>query len=222
MSAIEDVTEIRRAEFANRLLARTGELISPSADYRATLERVPELLVPEFADWCAIEVPGEGRLLERVAMAHQDPARLEPINELRERYPLRADQPSRIGDVLRNGKAQLIQVTDERLGEIADDADHLRRLRAIAMGSVLAVPMSAGGPVLGCARVRQPRGSRVRRTDLVIADEVARRVALAIESARLAEERARVTDALQRELLPPSLPPMPAGRWRRCTSRRAR
>ncbi len=43
----------------------------------------------------------------------------------------------------------------------------------------------------------------------MIAEEVASRVALAIESARLAEERARVADALQRELLPPSLPPMP-------------
>jgi PAS domain S-box-containing protein len=210
VSAIEDVTEIRRAEFANRLLARTGELISPSADYRATLERVPELLVPEFADWCAIEVPGEAGLLERVAMAHQDPARLESIQELRERYPLRADEPSRIGDVLRTGEPQLIQVTDDWLGEIAADADHLRLLRAIAMGSVLAVPMSAGGPVLGALVFVNHAGSRrFDEHDLVIAEEVARRVALAIESARLAEERARVTDALQRELLPPSLPPMP-------------
>ena len=145
VTAIEDVTEVRRAEFANRLLARTGELISPSADYLATLKRVPELLVPEFADWCSIEIPGEAGLLDRVAMAHHDPARLEAIYELRERYPLRADEPSRIGDVLRTGESQVIQVTDDWLREIAADADHLRILREIAMGSVLAVPMSAGG-----------------------------------------------------------------------------
>ena len=41
-----------------------------------TLERVPQLLVPEFADWCSIEIPGDDGLLERVAMAHRDPARL--------------------------------------------------------------------------------------------------------------------------------------------------
>ena len=129
VTAIEDVTDVRRAEFANRLLARTGELVSPSADYRATLGRVPGLLVPEFADWCSIEIPGDAGLLERVAMAHHDPARLDAIYELRKRYPLRADEPSRIGDVLQTGESELIQVTDAWLEEIAADDDHLKILR---------------------------------------------------------------------------------------------
>jgi PAS domain S-box-containing protein len=210
VTAIEDVTDVRRAEFANRLLARTGELISPSVDYRATIERVPELLVPEFADWCSIEIPGEGGILDRVAMAHHDPARLDPIHALRERYPLPAQEPSRIGDVLTTGESQVIQVTDAWLQEVAVDADHLRLLREIAMKSVLAVPMSAGGTVAGAlVFVNHDGARRFDDHDRVIAEEVARRVALAIESARLADERAHVADALQRELLPPSLPSMP-------------
>jgi serine phosphatase RsbU (regulator of sigma subunit) len=44
---------------------------------------------------------------------------------------------------------------------------------------------------------------------VAIAIETARRAALAIENSRLAAERARVTEALQQELLPPNLPPMP-------------
>jgi PAS domain S-box-containing protein len=210
VTAIEDVSDVKRAEFANRLLARTGELVSHSDDYRATLERVPQLLVPEFADWCSIEIPGEAGLLERVAMAHHDPARLAAIGELRERYPLRGDEASRIGDVLRTGVAQLIQVTDEWLREIAVDSEHLRILRKIAMGSVLAAPMTTGGAVVGVLVFVNHDGSRrFDEDDLVIAEEVARRATLTIESARLADERARVADALQRELLPPSLPRMP-------------
>ena len=38
-------------------------------------------------------------------MAHRDPDRLPAIRELRERYPLRADEPSRIGDVAAHGGA---------------------------------------------------------------------------------------------------------------------
>jgi PAS domain S-box-containing protein len=210
VTAIEDVTEVKRAEFANRLLARTGELVTDAADYRALLERVPGLLVPEFADWCSIELPGESGLLERVAMAVHDPERLGAIHELRERYPLRGDRPSRIGDVLLTGEPRLIQVTDEWLREIAVDAEHLRILREIAMGSVLSAPMNAGGTVAGALVFVNHEGSRrFDEHDLVIAEEVARRAALAIESARLAEERTRVADALQRELLPPSVPRMP-------------
>ena len=48
-------------------------------DYRGTLERIPQLLVPEFADWCSIEIPRDDGLLQRVAMAHHDPARLPLI-----------------------------------------------------------------------------------------------------------------------------------------------
>ena len=138
------------------------------------------------------------------------PARLDAIHELRERYPLRADEPSRIGDVLRTGESQVIQV-DRRLA--ARDRGRRRPPAAAARdrdGSVLAVPMSAGGAVAGALVFVNHEGSRrFDDHDRVIAEEVARRVALAIESARLAEERAHVADALQRELLPPSLPPMP-------------
>ncbi len=72
VTAIEDVTDVKRSEFANGLLARTGELLSHSADYRATLERVPALMVPEFADWCSIEIP-DARGLHRAR--RDDPPR---------------------------------------------------------------------------------------------------------------------------------------------------
>ncbi len=51
--------------------------------------------------------------------------------------------------------------------------------------------------------------------DVELAKEIASRVALAIETARIAEERVRIADALQRELLPPSLPSMPG--WEMAT-----
>jgi PAS domain S-box-containing protein len=210
VTAIEDVTELKRAEFANRLLARTGELLSHSTDYRGTLERVPQLLVPEFADWCSIEIPRDDGLLQRVAMAHRDPSRLPLLRTLRERYPLRVDVPSRIGDVMRTGEPELIQPTDEWLRSIAADEEHFGLLREIAMGSVISVPMTAAAKVVGALVFVNEVGSRAfDENDLEIAAEVARRAALAIENARIADERARVADALQRELLPPSLPSMP-------------
>jgi PAS domain S-box-containing protein len=210
VTAIEDVTDVKRAEFANKLLARTGELLSHSTDYRGTLERVPQLLVPEFADWCSIEVPRDDGFLQRVAMSHRDASRLPLLRTLRDRYPLRADEPSRIGDVMRTGEAQLIQPTEEWLRTIAVDADHLELLRKLDMGSVISVPMTAVAAVVGALVFVNEIGSRVfDDADVEIAVEVGRRAALATENARIADERARVADALQRELLPPSLPRMP-------------
>ena len=143
-------------------------------------------------------------------MAHRDPSRLGLIRELRERYPLRPDEPSRIGDVLRTGEAQTIVATDEWLQSIAVDAEHLAMLRDLGMGSVLTAPMTAAGNVVGALVFVNHQGAReFDAHDLAIASEVAGRAGLAIENARLADERARVADLLQRELLPPSLPRMP-------------
>ncbi len=104
MTAIEDVTEVKRAEFAHKLLARTGELLSHSSDYRATLEQVPRLLVPDFADWCSIEVPREDGEVEHVAIAHRDPERpsISPRAARALPEPVRATPASR--EVLESGE----------------------------------------------------------------------------------------------------------------------
>ena len=116
-------------------------------------------------------------------MAHRDPGVLPAIRELRERYPLRADEPSRIGDVVRTGEPSLIQASEEWLQSIAADPEHLELLRELEMGSVLAAPMSAGGTVLGALVFVNQRGSReFDAHDLAIATEVAGRAGLAIES----------------------------------------
>ena len=210
VTAIEDVTDVKRAEFTHRLLGRTGELLSDADDYRGTLERVPQLLVPEFADWCSIEVPREDGTLERVALAHRDPARLEALQEVRRRFPISVAGDTPLGNALRDGEAQLVTVDDRRLREVATDPEHLRALREMRIASVIVAPMLAGGAVAGALSFLNHEGSRIfDADDLELAVEVARRAALAIENARIADERARVADALQRELLPPSLPRMP-------------
>jgi PAS domain S-box-containing protein len=210
VTAIEDVTDVKRSEFANGLLARTAELLSHSADYRATLERVPALMVPEFADWCSIEIPDARGLIARVAMTHRDPEMLERARELRRAYPVSIDSDTPIGHVLRTGEPVLMEVGEGDLREVSGSDEQLAALREVRFAAVIIVPLLVGGSPFGVLTFVNHTGSRIfDDDDLSLATEVARRAALAIENARLADERARIADALQRELLPPSLPRMP-------------
>jgi GAF domain-containing protein len=209
VTAIEDITEVKRAEFSQKLLARMGELLSHSSDYRATLEQVPRLLVPDFADWCSIEIPGEEGAFERVAIAHRDRDRLRQIADLRRRFPGQFAEAG-VTEALESGEARLYEMTDARLQELASNEEHLAGLRELELNSMIFAPMSVGGPILGVLVFVNHEGSRLfDEIDLTIAIETARRAAIAIENSRLAGERARIAEALQRELLPPSLPPMP-------------
>ncbi|MQA73457.1 MAG: SpoIIE family protein phosphatase [Solirubrobacterales bacterium] len=209
VTAIEDVTDVKRAESASRLLARTGEQLSHSTENRLTLERVPQLLVPDFADWCAIEIPGDDGLLHRAAIAHRDPERLQRLDALRDRHPARLAEATGVERAIETGEAQLFELTDERLRRVATDGGHLRELRMLKIRSAIVAPLTAAGVVLGVLElVNHDDSRRFDDDDLATAQEVARRVGLALENVRIADERARVADALQRELLPPSLPRM--------------
>jgi PAS domain S-box-containing protein len=209
VTTMEDVTETKRSELGHRLLARTGELLAATTDYRATLQRVAELAVPGFADWCAVNLLSEDGLIEQVAVAHADPERREVGVRLRERHPIRIDDESRLAQVMRGGQPQRYQVTEEELGRIAVDEEHLRLLSGATMGDVVAVPIRAGERLVGVlAFVNGPRRSVFDEGDLTLAVEIGSRAGMAIENARLSEMRKEIADALQQGLMPPDLPRM--------------
>ena len=208
VTAIEDVTDVKRAELASALLARTGELLSHSADYLRTLDDVAQLLVPEFADWCSVNMLDRDGLIEQVAVAHTDPERAARIRELGELNPIRVDDSGAIATSVRSGEPLLVEITDEILG--AGDEARSELLRELGVSSAIIAPMSLAGRPRGVlAFVNETGSRRFDLDDLALAAEVANRAWVAIENARLADERARVADALQRELLPPRLPQMP-------------
>ena len=148
-------------------------------------------MVPEFADWCSIEMPRDDRLLQRVAMAHRDPARLAAAaNPAR---PVPAARRRAFAHRRRHAHAAspLIESTDPWLQQIAENDEHLGLLRELAMGSVISVPMTAAAKIVGALVFVNEIGSRsFDAHDLEIAAEVARRAAIAIENARIADERA--------------------------------
>ncbi len=210
VTAIEDVTDVKRAEFGQRLLARTGELIAHADSYTRMLAEVPRLIVPDFADWCAVSMPSEDGTIEIVAVAHQEPERERSGRRLGELYPAHLGDGSAAARVIESGEAELLELTPEELRERARDETHLELLEQLGLSSAIVAPMGAGGRVVGTLSFVNERGSRrFNEDDLALATEIGRRCAVAIESARVADERARVADALQRELLPPNLPPMP-------------
>src|SRR3954451_3138831 len=85
VNVIEDITEVKRAERDQRLLAQAGEILSDSSDHERMLQRVAELVAGALADGCALCLPdGRGRM-RTVAVAHRDPARAPLARELSER-----------------------------------------------------------------------------------------------------------------------------------------
>ncbi|MBI4493922.1 MAG: GAF domain-containing protein [Chloroflexi bacterium] len=189
------------AEAARRRLAFLAEAstqLGSSLDYETTLQRVVRLALPALADWCGVDIVEEDGQIHRLAVAHVDPDKDALAHELR-RYPPDPSRPEGVPRVLRTGQSLLLpDVSDAMLEAAARDAEHLRLLRALAPRSSMVVPLLARGRSLGAiSLVYSESGRRCGPDDLALAEELARRAAVAIENARLylqAQEGVRVRD----------------------------
>jgi PAS domain S-box-containing protein len=210
INVIEDITDHKRAELAQRFLSESSALLGSSLDMRELLNQVASLAVPEVADWCAVDMTVDGEIA-RVALAHHDPAMIEKADELRRRYPPDPRSETGVPAVLRSGRAELYpEIPEELIRASAEDEEHYRLIKEIGMRSAMIVPMVARGRSVGALSfVSGPSGRRFDELDLELADELARRCATAIDNARLFSERAYIARTLQQSLLPAELPDIP-------------
>jgi PAS domain S-box-containing protein len=208
ITIIEDVTEQKRAELSNAMIARVAGELASSLDYEQTLRNVAELAVPGIVDWCAVDLLDEDGERRTVAVAHVDPQRVSLAEELRAYVPERLDPGEGLGRVLSTGEALLYpEISEEMLVQAAVDEHHLDLLRGAGFRSALIVPMLLGARTLGAMTLVSAESDRVLdRFDLELAQQVAARAAVAIENSRLYSERSRIARTLQQSLLPDTLP----------------
>ena len=213
VNVIEDVTDVKRAELAQRFLAEAGAVLSSSLDYEQTLARIAELTVPRLADWCSVSLP-DGDRLRTVAVAHADPAQVRFAWDYQKRYPTPLSAPAGAAQVLRDGASQLVNgITDEILAAAVPDPEQREAVSGLGMRAVLLVGMLAGGRAIGVISLVSAESRRSFTTaDVQLAEELGRRAGTAVENARLYRERSHIAATLQRGLLPDELPTIPGQR----------
>jgi signal transduction histidine kinase len=182
-----DVTARARLAEAHRraaFLAEAGALLAESLDHRATLARLVDLYTRELADWCVVYLMEDGALF-RAAWAHADPEKQPLTEELNRRFP--PTQSVLLRQVIEPRRTLLIPQVDEAvLARFFPNEEHRALVRRLGMLSVMIVPLVADGQAVGCLSLNsnQPE-RRYGAEDVELAQELARRAAMAIQHARL-------------------------------------
>ncbi|HET8978100.1 MAG TPA: SpoIIE family protein phosphatase [Solirubrobacteraceae bacterium] len=212
VNVIEDVTEPKRAELAQRLLAEAGRALASSLDYEQTLQRIARLAVPGLADWCGVAMRGLRDELRQVAVAHADPDKVALAREWAARYPPHLTNPSGAARVIRSGRPEIIrELTEDLITRLPATEEQRSLVRALGMRSVIFVPLAVPGrpPFGALSLIMAESGRRFDDDDLAVAEELGRRAAIAVENSRLYTERSRIAATLQESLLPPRLSEIP-------------
>jgi PAS domain S-box-containing protein len=206
VNVIEDITELKEAETTQRLLAEAGRVLAGSLDYEETLQRVARLAVPDLADWCMVDLVENERLV-RVAVGHADPADGDLADAL---TGARIDPRGRTGAAaaVRSGRPVLREDAD--FAFVADADPGGGRDGWAGVTSAVAVPMTVRGQRLGAMTfATDGTERRLEPPDVRVAEELAGRAAMAVDSARVHRQRSAIARTLQSSLLPPVLPDVP-------------
>jgi PAS domain S-box-containing protein len=188
--ACTDIQSQKHVEEQAAFLAKASAALASSLDYETTLASVARLAVPQIADWASVDLLADGGSLRQLAVAHSDPSKEELARTLRRRFPPNLNGPHGIGNVLRTGKSELYpDIEETTLVQSISDPEHQRVLRELGLKSALVVPLSVRNRMLGTITFVTAESDRhYGPDDLALAEELARRAAMAIDSAQLYRE----------------------------------
>ncbi|MBA2670452.1 MAG: response regulator [Gemmatimonadetes bacterium] len=167
-----------------RFLANAGVVLAASIDFEETLASVASLAVEFLADYCVIDIVEEDGEIRRLQVAHSNPEMADIADQLL-RFPLDRNRPHLVSAALDNRQATIVrEITDEVLQSVAQNEEHLRILRALDPISYIAVPLLARDRLLGTLLFVSCSHS-YSDGEMRLAEELARRAALAVDDARL-------------------------------------
>ncbi|RYG67381.1 response regulator, partial [bacterium] len=170
-------------------------LVLSSLDYSTTLTRVAQLAVPHFADICIVDILQEDGIIARVAVADADESRNDITQRLLSYSPeTESEHPAQ--KVIRNNQSQLLAELPPSFLEVnSQDGAHLETLQQLGIQSAMLVPLSTDGHSLGVMTfLSTSEARRYDPLDVTLAEDLARRCALAVENARL---HRKTVDALR-------------------------
>jgi serine phosphatase RsbU (regulator of sigma subunit) len=185
----------------------SGALIGGQGEETA-LQRVAEAAVPVLGDWVILSLVDEDGRMRDVGSWHRD-AEARPLVA---RYAvLRLASIGPDAPIVRSlASGQLLAVDDvgQAVGRTLPSGEVSDVFWALAPRSAITLPLAARGRTLGALSVyRSADRPPADADDVATAREVAGRVALALDNARLYEQQRRLAEGLQRSLL--TAPPEP-------------
>jgi signal transduction histidine kinase len=182
-------------------LAEASRRLSDSLDYEATLVTVAGLALPHLGAWCIVDLLEPDGSIRRLAVIHPDPAKHAPARDLYLRPPGPGDAVG-APRVMRLAEPEIVaEGLEIVLACDHCDAEHRALLLEMGAETFLTVPMVARGRMVGAITfATSGDGHGPGEPDRLIAEDLARRCAMAIDNARLYGEAQTARGAAERAL----------------------
>jgi PAS domain S-box-containing protein len=201
-----DITGERRRERARDFLIAATRDLDASLDPVETARNIVAKAVPELAELCIIDfIRADGRIGDSVA-AGAEPEAAARLERIRRESPLAPDGDHPVAQVLRAGEPMIWHdLKDPAVADaVAQNVEHRALMHDAGYESAAVVGLIARGRKIGALSfLHTDPGIRYEQSDLEFLGDLGERAALALDNARLYQERDAIARNLQRGLRPP-------------------
>jgi PAS domain S-box-containing protein len=190
--------EAEASERRSAFLAEAGTMLAATLDYESTLGNISRLAIPTFADWCFVYLALDGQQISSALIAHADPEKEHRAQQVEILPEDLSSETLPVFRVFQTGTPELLtDIRDEELWETVSDKAKYDALKELGLRSAVVVPIPSRHAVIGVIGFASRKLNRYSSTDLIFAQDLARRISLALENARLyrvAQEANRAKD----------------------------
>ncbi|MGQ0712152.1 MAG: ATP-binding protein [Gemmatimonadaceae bacterium] len=190
LSALRERDVAQSAEASRRgaaFLAAASRRLAESLDERTTLDSMARLSLPHLGAWCIVDVIDHDGTMRRLGLIHPNPAKQALLAELDGRWSPEPNDPFGAPAALRgSGPTIVADGVDAVLDDAAHDSGTRRILREVGVGVLLTIPLVAHDRLIGAVTfVSGERDHVYSDEDVALAEDLASRSAMALDSARL-------------------------------------
>jgi PAS domain S-box-containing protein len=207
-----DITAEKRRRRAQEFLVAATRGLDASLDFSRTARTIVDTAVPELAELCVIDLVRPDGWIGDSFVAAAESAVVPRLEEIRRHTPLDPAGEHPVAQVMRSGRPMVwrdLSAPDVRR-TVVQSEEHEQLIDETGYESAAVAPLIARGQTLGTISfLHASSDRRYDADDLQLLGELADRAALALDNARLYQERDQIARNLQRGLRPPEPPFVP-------------
>ena len=168
-------------------LAHASTNLAALVDRQSALQQAARLPIPFLADWCVVYVIDEHGAIEYHAHAHRDPQKDMLLAEMLSKFPLDWNSNTATVRALRTGESQLMdELPEPLLSSFTQTDEHRAMVDKLSPQAVISVPLKIRNRTIGViGLVSCDPNRRYTRREVELAENLAVRVAVAVDNARL-------------------------------------
>ena len=196
------LTKAEEQKVKLKFLAEASNLLNSSLDYEETLAALGSLVTPKLADWFAVDLFDENNNLVRLTVSHEKYVKYKFVEKFMESIPYQQRDDSAIYQTIKTRKPVLFaDVTSKDIEHNVANKEQFKIFKKLGLHSVMIVPLLIREKVLGVLIFINAE-SKLNYTsdDLIFAEDLASRAAIAIENALLYKKESELNQQLDKQV----------------------